>query len=294
MQRAVTWSIISVFVAVPFISTGCGVQQDRYDHLLMAKRTAEEQAVRAESERDAARANLDAALDELASLRSSYQGLETRYGDLNSYVDDVAAENDAQLRQIASLELGPLPADLESAIRNLGAAYPDVLTFDASNGLIRFSSDFTFGLGSTDLTDDAERTLAELASILASASGTEFEVRVVGHTDTVPIRKAETRRKHPTNVHLSVHRAISVRDALVRAGVTPGRIEVSGFGEFRPIVSNAAGGAADNRRVEIYLKAGRNDSTLAMPESTLQSRPARPVVEPQKGGSSRSTVEPMK
>ena len=54
-------------------------------------------------------------------------------------------------------------------------------------------------------------------------------------------------------MHLSAHRAISVRDALVGDGVSANRMQIAGYGEFRPIVPNGPNGAAANRRVEIYL-----------------------------------------
>jgi chemotaxis protein MotB len=76
---------------------------------------------------------------------------------------------------------------------------------------------------------------------------------VVGHTDNVPIRRGSTAAQHPTNMHLSAHRAISVRDALNADGVTANRFMVAGYGEFRPIVTNGARGADANRRVELFL-----------------------------------------
>jgi hypothetical protein len=54
-------------------------------------------------------------------------------------------------------------------------------------------------------------------------------------------------------VHLSAHRSISVRDALVGDGVSANRFMVAGYGEFRPIAENTSKGNADNRRVEVFL-----------------------------------------
>ena len=45
-----------------------------------------------------------------------------------------------------------------------------------------------------------------------------FDLVVAGHTDDVPIKKAATKAKHPTNWHLSVHRAISVANVKVTSG----------------------------------------------------------------------------
>ena len=50
-------------------------------------------------------------------------------------------------------------------------------------------------LGSVDLTSDARRSLQSLAGILNDGAGNDFEARIVGHTDGVPIRKPETKRR---------------------------------------------------------------------------------------------------
>jgi chemotaxis protein MotB len=108
-----------------------------------------------------------------------------------------------------------------------------------------------------------------------------MEVRIVGHTDDVPIGKPQTRELHPTNVHLSVHRSISVRSALVSAGVEPVRIQVAGYGEYRPVIENRPGGTPENRRVEVYLT----------PMPTGIAAAPRPAASP---SVSAETTEPMK
>jgi hypothetical protein len=63
-------------------------------------------------------------------------------------------------------------------------------------------------------------------------------------------------------LHLSVHRAIAVRNALVNSGVTPDHVRVAGDGEFHPLIANTSGGTAENRRVEIYLVPAPRGETL--------------------------------
>jgi chemotaxis protein MotB len=133
----------------------------------------------------------------------------------------------------------------------LAAQYPDVLTFDQRSGMLRFSSDFTFASGSAALNANAQTLVQKLASILNTPVAQPFEVKVVGHTDNQPVKRVAS--QHPSNMYLSAHRAISVRDALVGDGVAANRMQVAGYGEFRPIVPNGANGAAQNRRVEIFL-----------------------------------------
>lgn len=272
MRRAATTLSLAVLGSLPFVGAGC-VQQDRYDQLISANRSLEEQLVAAEDERDAYQESLEQAQAqaqqynrELNALQASYELLETDFDNATGQLDDY-------LRRISAVEMGPLPKDVESALVQLAAAYPDVLTFDPKYGMIRFASDFTFDLGSTELKPDAQQTIAALADIVNSDNVSGFEVRVIGHTDNVPIRQAATRAKHPTNVHLSVHRAISVRDALVTASVSPARIQVAGYGEHRPIVTNGVGGAAENRRVDIFIMPMSEAVDLGTP--TIVAEPTR-------------------
>jgi chemotaxis protein MotB len=142
---------------------------------------------------------------------------------------------------------------VNSRLRELADANPEIFEYDEKRGMLRFKSDVTFDLGSAKLTSKADAVLGKVASILNTSEARDLEVRVVGHTDNVPIRKSSTAAQHPTNIHLSAHRSISVRDALASDGVDANRFMVAGYGEFRPIVANGARGNETNRRVELYL-----------------------------------------
>ena len=73
-------------------------------------------------------------------------------------------------------------------------------------------------------------------------------IRVEGHTDNVGV---VTR-----NNILSQRRADSVRDYLIRKGISQDRIESEGFGPTKPIASNSSEfGRRLNRRTEIVITA---------------------------------------
>jgi chemotaxis protein MotB len=168
-------------------------------------------------------------------------------------LDRLVSDYDRLQRQLVELGAGPLPAEVVDALTELAARYPEVLEFDPRRGMIRFNADFTFPLGSVKLSESARQALATFATILDSPGAENLEIRIVGHTDNVPIRRPQTRAQHPTNVHLSVHRAIAVRDALVGDGVAPARFSVMGYGEYRPVAANGRNGSPENRRVEVFL-----------------------------------------
>ena len=274
---------LSALAITPLLALGC-VPQDRYDNLITTNRSLQQQLVDTEAERDEALGRVGSVQDQLTRINANNQRLQSRYDELRMAFDHLETDNDEYLRRIAQLEIGPLPLEVESALVELAASHPDVLTFDAKHGMLRFSSDLTFDLGSVELKTDAAATIQALAGILNDRAAMGLEAHVIGHTDNVRIARPETRRQHPTNMHLSVHRAISVRDALTTAGIDPVRLQVAGYGEFRPVVPNGSRGAAENRRVEIFLAPMPR---LAVMPTTAPDQPATTAVDPQ-------TEEPMK
>lgn len=252
MRFAMHMSTVALLFATPFIGSGC-VQQDRYDSLLSANRSLKEQLITSQDENATQSANTREIRRELVLARTQNSTLNTKINILEGDLDSQFGENEKLMRRVSRLQLGPLPIDVEEALSSLALGYSDVLTFDASQGMLRFASDFTFDLASVTLKTQARQTLAKVANILTSEAASGFEVQVVGHTDNVPIKNVGTRAAHPTNMHLAVHRAISVRDALVNEGIIPARIQVAGYGEHRPVVPNRIGGASQNRRVEIFI-----------------------------------------
>jgi chemotaxis protein MotB len=78
-------------------------------------------------------------------------------------------------------------------------------------------------------------------------------IRVVGHTDNVPLAKS-LQGMFPTNWELSVARATNVVRFLQDVGIPPERMVASGRGEYDPVAANdTAEGRQKNRRIEIML-----------------------------------------
>jgi outer membrane protein OmpA-like peptidoglycan-associated protein len=72
------------------------------------------------------------------------------------------------------------------------------------------------------------------------------KVRIEGHTDSMG--------NDASNLRLSQNRADAVMAQLLKRGIDPGRMEAVGFGETKPIASNAtAKGRAENRRTEFNI-----------------------------------------
>lgn len=102
----------------------------------------------------------------------------------------------------------------------------------------------TFDNGTSILTSAARAELAEL--VMALRGQPRLRVRIDGHTDAWG-NPAENRR-------LSMERAEAVATYLALQGIATQRLDVRGFGETRPVESNATeAGRERNRRIEIVL-----------------------------------------
>ncbi|MCG3137251.1 MAG: hypothetical protein HJJLKODD_01094 [Phycisphaerae bacterium] len=264
-MRATLMSMIGV---ISLALVGCVSQAD-YDQVLAMNKSLEAEKVAAEQR----------ALDAENNAESMRNQLRTREGELATEREmngNLKRENDRMAEMLAQAKGlmdkmdtepdGPiiiqtaLPAELDKALKAFAAAHPNEVEYDAARGAVKWKSDLLFASGSDVVREDAKSTLGGFAEIVNSAAAAGFDVLVVGHTDTDPIIHSKDR--HPTNWHLSTHRAIAVGFELLGANVTPARVGVMGYGEYRPLASNdTTEDKARNRRVEIFLvsnKAGVN------------------------------------
>ena len=113
----------------------------------------------------------------------------------------------------------------------------DVLT-------VTFKSDFLFSVNSSTLLPGAFDELDRVANVLNQYP--QSTMRISGHTDSTG--------SDDHNQKLSELRAQSVKNALKGMGVDPARMTIIGYGESKPIASNATeAGRLQNRRVEIRI-----------------------------------------
>ena len=100
---------------------------------------------------------------------------------------------------------------------------------DEQNIIIRLADNLLFPSASAAVRSDA---LLLLDIVGAAVMDLPNEIRVEGHTDTVPVGT----ERYPTNWELSSARATTVLRYLVgQADIDPGRVFAAGFGEFRPV-----------------------------------------------------------
>ena len=105
-----------------------------------------------------------------------------------------------------------------------------------------------------------------LKKVAEALKGYESKIiRVVGHTDNVPLAKT-LQGTFPTNWDLSVARATNVVRFLQDTGIPPERMIPSGRGEYDPVALNdTPEGRQKNRRIEIMLMDKSLVSELSRP-----------------------------
>ncbi|QGU95935.1 OmpA family protein [Clostridium bovifaecis] len=119
--------------------------------------------------------------------------------------------------------------------------------------LLRFKDEILFDEGQANLKQDAKNNLSKLGEALRRYNKM---IRIEGHTDNIPIHNDEFK----SNWDLSTARAISVVRYFTEELPEDKRFnaknfEVSGYGEYHPIVPNdTTENMKKNRRIEITIR----------------------------------------
>lgn len=112
--------------------------------------------------------------------------------------------------------------------------------------LLNFPADLTFDFNRDSVKGQFVPTLRDVGGVLREYDQTTVDV--YGFADSVGAEAY--------NQDLSERRAMNVASVLMSGGVIRQRIAATGYGENRPIASNATDeGRARNRRVEVYISA---------------------------------------
>jgi len=134
-----------------------------------------------------------------------------------------------------------------------------------------------FESGKANLKNAAREVLNTVANEI---KGIGNHICVEGHTDNLPIHT----NTFPSNWELSTARATNVVRYLVEDdGISPARISARGFGEYRPVASNATDeGRRLNRRVDIVILS--DEMSSVEPQSNDRVSASLPPIRPQPDG----------
>jgi len=209
-----------------------GGLQEQVKTLQTQRSGLEQQKTSLEEQQAALRRQVDALEQQKAQLLTVSKQNESQYDALVRNLTEAVKKGELQVRQ-----------------------YKDMLTVDVAEQLF-------FDSGRADLKDTGKAVLKKVGEAL---KGYEDKViRIVGHTDNVPITKS-LQKVFPSNWELSVARATTVVRYLQEVGISPERMVASGRAEYQPIAENdTPEGRKKNRRIEITL-VDRNAAQEAAP-----------------------------
>lgn len=238
-----------------FAAAGC-VSQGKYDKLAQEK-SGEIAALQAEQKR--IQGETQKLQEEVKALESQRATLESQRASLESQRTALEQDNAVLQQEKAALQQErtadeQTKAQYAALVVTLGdevkkgelqvRQYKDMLTVDVADQVF-------FDSGRASLKASGRSVLDKVAAALKGFD--DKFIRVVGHTDNVPIAKAY-QTVFPSNWELSAARATTVVRYLQQAGVPAERMIASGRAEYEPVAeNNTEDGRRKNRRIEISL-----------------------------------------
>jgi len=253
----------SALLAAAFMAGGC-VSQGTYDKLEADKNqeiaTLHKQRSGLQEVIQRLQLQRSALEEQKTSLEQQKTSLEQQQADLRRQIDAL----EQQKTQLLTASQQTL-SQYDSLVRNLTEEvkkgelqvrqYKDMLTVDVAEQLF-------FDSGRANLKDTGKAVLKKVGEALKDYE--DKVIRIVGHTDNVPITKS-LQKVFPSNWELSVARATTVVRYLQEVGIPPERMVASGRAEYQPIAENdTPEGRKKNRRIEITL-VDRNAAQEAAP-----------------------------
>jgi len=120
----------------------------------------------------------------------------------------------------------------------------DKIFYDENRISLMISEKISFDSGNSKLKKSIKNLLLKFIPIL---NNNDFPINITGHTDSTVSPMVD-------NLSLSLDRAVSIADFLIKNGVNKDRVSVSGYGPYRPLYTNLTKeGRQKNRRVEINI-----------------------------------------
>jgi len=180
--------------------------------------------------------------------RSDIEKIESLESEIDALNVKLAQLQKSKQKEISELDRAKalLEERLKKEISN-----EDIRLEMAKRGLaIVFLAEVLFDSGKAEIKQSAMATLDKIADVIKE-NLSDRDIGIEGHTDNEPIKYSGWK----SNWELSTARATSVLHYLVdKKGIDPKKVSATGYGEYRPIASNASPeGRRQNRRVEIVI-----------------------------------------
>jgi chemotaxis protein MotB len=147
-----------------------------------------------------------------------------------------------------------LERDVQAEFKKFDIMEGIAIMRDQRGVVISMGDTLLFESGSSEIRREARPLLSTVASLIKKY---QRSIIIEGHTDNIPLRGS----RYASNLELSTARASRTYVFLLEEeAVRPEGLSAAGYGEYRPIASNATvEGRARNRRVDIIFVAKKDD-----------------------------------
>jgi chemotaxis protein MotB len=245
------WRVVGVTLLV-VAALGC-VSSSKYKKLQAEQTALQTSSQQQQSELQAKAKQLT---DDNAKLKSDIAQLQSQNDSLNAERASLQQKNEETASKYDEV-VNKLSQEVSAGELQI-KQYKNMLSVDVAEQVF-------FASGSATMKEEGKKVLSKVGDALNAYP--DKVIRVVGHTDNVPLSK---NAKFPSNWELSTARATNVvRYLQDKCKVTPERLVASGRGPYSPVASNdTPEGRQKNRRIEIMLIDRSAIDTLAAPAAS--------------------------
>jgi len=200
---------------------------------------------------------------EIAAVQQEKAALDKQNADLKQKVSSLEQQNAAAQEKVGSLEQEK--ASMAASSQQSQKQYEELvqgLSKEVEKGELQvkqYKNMLSVDLAEQIFFDSGKATLKKGGKTVLKKVGDALKgyenkiIRVVGHTDNVPVAKS-LQKTFPSNWDLSVARATNVVRFLQEVGIPPERMVAAGRAEYDPVAPNdTPEGRQKNRRIEIML-----------------------------------------
>ena len=173
---------------------------------------------------------------QLQAANAALTGREEEVEDLESRLQREQQAIDALEQQLAALSDNRTQSIEQRGDGSTVIQLPEAILFDS---------------GSAQLNNQSVAVLEDVAEAIESFE--QYNIRVVGHSDSLPV--VSMRNRYPTNWELSSARASAAVRRLTELGIDPQRLSATGVADTQPQVEETDDASRQrNRRIEIILE----------------------------------------
>ena len=264
-----------VVLSMALLCGACGVQQEVFNLRVRDLDRCNAELARTQGDLTATRANADQLASDSSDLRDRLNTIE---GDRSRLSKTLSSQSSNLELFKNAATLAQRRVDLYEDIMHKLQPLVDkkLLEIDTTKGrlLIRIAEASLFESGKTDLRNESQGLLHELASVMKQVNR---DFLVAAHSDNQPV--APKGSVYRSAWEMTVARSVAVVRFFQGEGVDPRRLGAAGYSEFSYLAPNADDGSKQkNRRIELIVMPAQ-DELLPLPPA-LELRKAEQTVIP--------------